>query len=107
MWTLGPAVTAKSPARVGLTARKAPGERRVSGLGSFLVGTGFPATLGGRTRSFEEVGPMQLLDAQATYTAEDLLRMPEGDRYELVDGRLVELHMGADSSFIGGCLHQL
>jgi Uma2 family endonuclease len=31
-------------------------------------------------------------------TPEDLLRMPEGDRYELVDGHLVERAMGARSS---------
>src|SRR5579885_3451928 len=38
------------------------------------------------------------------YTPEDLLRMPEGDLYELVDGHLVERKMGARSSFIGGVL---
>lgn len=40
-----------------------------------------------------------------TYRADDLLRMPEGDRYELVDGRLVEIDMGALSSWVGGTLH--
>jgi Uma2 family endonuclease len=34
------------------------------------------------------------------YTAEDLLRMPDGDRYELIDGRLVERHMGARASAV-------
>jgi Uma2 family endonuclease len=35
------------------------------------------------------------------YTPDDLLRMPEGDRYELVDGRLVELNMSSKSQFVG------
>jgi Uma2 family endonuclease len=37
-----------------------------------------------------------------TYTPEDLLAMPDGDQYELVDGNLVERNMGAQSSLIGG-----
>ena len=36
------------------------------------------------------------------YTPEDLLRMPNGDRFELVDGHLVERNMGQVSSWIGG-----
>jgi Uma2 family endonuclease len=39
------------------------------------------------------------------YTPEDLLAMPDGKRYELVNGRLVERHMGAESSEVGGNLH--
>ena len=39
------------------------------------------------------------------YTPEDLLAMPDGKAYELVDGRLVERNMGAESSWIGGRLH--
>jgi Uma2 family endonuclease len=38
------------------------------------------------------------------YTPEDLLAMPDGDRYELVDGELVEKPMGWKSSWIGGVL---
>jgi Uma2 family endonuclease len=34
------------------------------------------------------------------YTAEDLLTMPDGDRYELVDGKLVEKHMGIEAGFV-------
>lgn len=34
-------------------------------------------------------------------SAEELLRMPDGDRYELVDGELQELDMGAISSWVG------
>ena len=39
------------------------------------------------------------------YTPEDLLAMPDGKNYELVDGRLVERNMGAESSWIGGNLY--
>src|SRR4029434_2139371 len=34
------------------------------------------------------------------YTPEDLLAMPDGHRYDLVDGHLVERNMGAESSWI-------
>jgi len=37
-----------------------------------------------------------------TYMPEDLLTMPDGDRYELVDGQLVEIDMGGQSSWVGG-----
>lgn len=40
------------------------------------------------------------------FTPEDLLEMPEGDLYELVDGRLVERDMGAKSSWVGGRLYR-
>lgn len=36
------------------------------------------------------------------YTAEDLLTMPDGDRYELVGGRLVEKQMGMKAAAIAG-----
>jgi len=39
---------------------------------------------------------------KAHYTPEDLLAMPDGKNHELVDGRLVERNMGAESSWIGG-----
>jgi Uma2 family endonuclease len=35
------------------------------------------------------------------YTPEDLLALPDEKRYELVDGRLVERNMGAESSRVG------
>jgi Uma2 family endonuclease len=38
--------------------------------------------------------------ASATYTPEDLLAMPDSHRFDLVDGHLVERHMGAESSWI-------
>src|SRR5262245_39837291 len=37
-----------------------------------------------------------------TYTPEDLLAMPDGVNYELVDGNLVERPMGARASWVGG-----
>lgn len=40
------------------------------------------------------------------YTANDLLTMPDGDLYELVDGELVERSMGAESAFLAGKIHQ-
>ena len=43
-----------------------------------------------------------------TYTPDDLLRMPDGDRYELADGRLVELNGGVLSSLVAArVLHRL
>ena len=34
------------------------------------------------------------------YTTDDLLRMPDGDRYELIHGRLMEREMGAEATSI-------
>jgi Uma2 family endonuclease len=42
--------------------------------------------------------PTQLLEP------EDLMKMPDGDRYELIDGVPVEKHLGAESDEIGGLL---
>jgi Uma2 family endonuclease len=39
------------------------------------------------------------------YTPEDLLATPDGKRYELVGGQLVERKMGLESSWVGGRLH--
>lgn len=44
---------------------------------------------------------------KSTCTPEALLAMPDGDAYELVDGELVEWHMGCRSSRIGGRLFRL
>lgn len=41
---------------------------------------------------------------EALHSPEELLAMTEGPRYELVDGRLVERHMGAKSSLIAANL---
>ena len=38
------------------------------------------------------------------YTPEDLLAMPDEKHHELVDGRLVERNMGAESGEVGGNL---
>ncbi len=40
-------------------------------------------------------------ETDARYTPDDLLNLPDGKSYELVGGRLVERHMGAESSRIG------
>lgn len=42
------------------------------------------------------------IPAQTEFTPDDLLTMPDGDSYELVDGQLVERKMGAESSWISG-----
>ena len=39
------------------------------------------------------------------YTPEDLLAMPDGKNYELVDGRLIKRNVGAESSWIGGRIY--
>ena len=39
---------------------------------------------------------------QTRYTPEDLLAMPDGKNYELVDGQLVERKMGVESSWVAG-----
>ena len=41
------------------------------------------------------------------YTPEDLLALPDAGRYELLDGHLVERHMGAKSSYIAARLLRL
>lgn len=43
---------------------------------------------------------------QTRYTPEDLLTMPDGDRYELVDGELVELNMSVLSSYVAGRVYR-
>lgn len=39
-------------------------------------------------------------------TADDLLALPDGDDFELVDGQLVERKMGAKSTFVGGEIYR-
>src|SRR5207249_1944261 len=43
----------------------------------------------------EREATMTAIAGQTTYTPEDLLRLPDGEHYELVDGELVEKRMGA------------
>jgi Uma2 family endonuclease len=50
---------------------------------------------------------MNLLAPEPTYTADDLLRNPLRKGYELVDGKLLELKMGAEASYIGGQIFAL
>jgi Uma2 family endonuclease len=45
---------------------------------------------------------MSAVSSKTGYKPEDLLTMPDADRYELVDGTLVERNMGIESSWIGG-----
>jgi Uma2 family endonuclease len=45
-----------------------------------------------------------MTQAGRRYTPEDLLRMPDGNRFELVDGELVEDVMSTWSSYVGGQL---
>jgi Uma2 family endonuclease len=54
-----------------------------------------------------ESQPLPAPEPQPVITPDDLLKMPDGDRYELVDGHLVERAMGAQSSYIGGRLFRL
>lgn len=48
-----------------------------------------------------EAPPLGMPAPVAIYTADDLLHMPDGERYELVDGELVERDMGALSGWVG------
>jgi Uma2 family endonuclease len=50
---------------------------------------------------------MSTAGTQTRYTPEDLLRMPDGDRFELVDGQLVELNMSTWSSYVAGRVYRL
>ena len=45
--------------------------------------------------------------ASTRYTPDDLLKMPDGNRYELVDGNLVERIVSLWSSYVAGRLHNL
>jgi Uma2 family endonuclease len=47
---------------------------------------------------------MSTLTETKSYTPDDLLAMPDGDRYELVDGKLVELNVSALSSIVSARL---
>jgi len=44
---------------------------------------------------------------EKVYTADDLLMLPDGDNYEVVDGQLVERKMSQESSWIAGKVHRL
>ena len=47
---------------------------------------------------------MNLIPPRVEYTPEDLLSMPDGDQFELVDGCLVERHMGILAGWVSGRL---
>ena len=48
---------------------------------------------------------MNAVIATRKYTPEDLLRMPDGDRYELIDGELVEKVMSMKSCYVAGKIY--
>lgn len=50
---------------------------------------------------------MTVLAKEHRYTPDDLLAMPDGERYELVGGELMERHMGLLESVIGDKLQRL
>jgi Uma2 family endonuclease len=50
---------------------------------------------------------MATIEPPTRYKPEDLLKMPDGDRYELVNGRLVEKEMGWEASEIASQLFLL
>src|SRR4051812_26092798 len=50
---------------------------------------------------------MSVVTELERFTPEDLLVLPDGDRFELVDGRLVELPMSALSSMVAARVNRL
>lgn len=50
---------------------------------------------------------MSTAETKTHYTADDLLTMPDGDRYELVDGELVEKEISEEAATIVGWLVHL
>jgi Uma2 family endonuclease len=51
---------------------------------------------------------MSTVESRTSYTSEDLLTLPEGDRYELIDGQLVERFRNTWASYVAGeILHLL
>lgn len=48
-----------------------------------------------------------VVDTDRVVRADDLLTMDDGHRFELVNGKLRERHMGSISSWVGGELHAL
>ena len=49
---------------------------------------------------------MNAIATKTTYTPEELLAMPDGKNYELVDGHLVERKVSTLSSWVAGQLHR-
>ena len=49
---------------------------------------------------------MSTATTKTEYIPEDLLTMPDGDRYELVQGKLVERNISMLSSYIAGVICQ-
>jgi len=49
---------------------------------------------------------MNVVTTKTRFTPEDLLTLPDGDQYELVDGQLVERNMGFKSGRIAGVIER-
>ena len=49
---------------------------------------------------------MNAMATKTTFTPEELLAMPDGKNYELVDGHLVERKVSTLSSWVAGRLHR-
>lgn len=49
---------------------------------------------------------MATIEAKTTYTADEFLSLPDSKDFELVDGMLVERHMGSVSSWVGGQVYR-
>src|SRR4051812_11582475 len=50
---------------------------------------------------------MHAVAEKTALTPDDLLALPDGKDFELVDGQLVERNMGSESSWVGGEIHFL
>ncbi len=50
---------------------------------------------------------MSTIEGEKVYTPDDLLTMPDRKKYELVDGKLVELEMSMWSSYVAGVIFRI
>lgn len=69
------------------------------------LGYGSAAAVADMSRGEDE--DMITVASEKRYTPEDLLTMPDGEHYELVDGRLVERKMSIWSSYVAGVIFHL
>src|SRR5262249_31147920 len=84
-----------------------PDSRRIRQTVAGRSPQAFPVTPGVRPPFHSGGRIMNTVAAPPPFTPEDLLALPDGDSFELVNGHLVERHMGAESSWIGGELYRL
>ncbi|MHB1426150.1 MAG: Uma2 family endonuclease [Gemmataceae bacterium] len=59
------------------------------------------------TKTNGEAEDMITVASEKRYTPQDLLIMPDGEFYELVDGRLVERKMSIWSSYVAGVIYRI